>query len=137
MDHDTLIGQVQARARLDSRGAAEAATRATLETLAERIPASLADNLAAQLPREIGEHLHRVATAPDQPDTGIRMAYDEFLDRVAQRAGADKAKATHEARTVMEVVGEATQGGLTEKVRRALDDELARILFAGSTGTIT
>ncbi|GAB2896552.1 DUF2267 domain-containing protein [Streptomyces deserti] len=137
MDHDTFIGQVQARARLDSRGTAEAATRATLETLTERIPASLADHLAAQLPREISEHLRRVATAPDQPDTGIRMGYDDFLDRVAPRAGTDKAKATHEARTVMGVVGEAPQGGLTQKVRQALDDELARVLFAGSTGTIT
>ncbi|WP_406729069.1 DUF2267 domain-containing protein [Streptomyces sp. GD-15H] len=137
MDHDTFIGQVQARAHLDSRGTAETATRATLETLAERIPASLADNLAAQLPQEIGEHLRRVATAPDLPETGIRMDYDTFLDRVAQRAGEDKAKATHEARTVMELVGEATQGGLTDKVRQSLDDELARILFAGSSGGIT
>ncbi|MGC9540541.1 DUF2267 domain-containing protein [Streptomyces sp. UG1] len=137
MQHDTFIGQVQARAHLDSRGTAEAATRATLETLAERIPASLADNLAAQLPPEIGEHLRRVATAPDQPDTGIRMSYDDFLDRVAQRAGENKAKATHEARTVMEVVGEATQGRVTDKVRQALDDDLAHVLFAGSTGSIT
>jgi uncharacterized protein (DUF2267 family) len=137
MDHDTFIGQVQARAHLDSRGTAEAATRATLETLGERIPASLADNLAEQLPREIGEHLRRVATAPDQPDTGIRMDYDTFIDRVAERAGADKAKATHEARTVMELLGEATQGGMTDKVRQSLDDELARVLFAGSTGGIT
>ncbi|PAZ17321.1 hypothetical protein CLM62_02750 [Streptomyces sp. SA15] len=137
MDHDTFIGQVQARAHLDSRGAAEAATRATLETLAERIPASLADNLAAQLPREVGEHLRRVATAPDQPDTGVRMEYREFLDRVAQRAGADTAKATHEARSVVEVVGEATEGSLMSKVRQSLDDELARILFAGSTGSVS
>ena len=137
MDHDTLIGQVQARARLDSRGAAEAATRATLETLAERIPAPLADNLAAQLPREIAEHLRRVEAAPDQPETGVRMRYREFFDRVARRAGADTAKATYEARCVMEIVGEATQGGVLDHVRQSLDDELAAILFAGSTGGIT
>jgi uncharacterized protein (DUF2267 family) len=136
MDHDTFIGQVQARARLDSRGAAETATRATLETLAERIPATLADNLAEQLPREIGEHLRRVAVAQDQPDTGVRMDRNEFLDRVARRAGADRAKAAHEARTVVEVVGEATQGGLTGRVRASLDDDLAHLLFAGSTGSI-
>jgi len=134
MNHDTFIGQVQARARLDSRGSAEAASRATLETLAERIPAALADNLAAQLPHEIGEHLRRVAAAPDQLATGIRMEPDEFFDRVAQRAGADLPKATYEARCVMEVVGEATQGNLTGKVRQSLDDELAETLFAGSTG---
>ncbi|RKN39498.1 DUF2267 domain-containing protein [Streptomyces hoynatensis] len=135
MNHDTFIGQVQSRARLDSRGSAEAASRATLETLAERIPAALADNLAAQLPTEIGEHLRRVASAPDQLATGTRMQPDEFFDRVAQRAGADLPKATFEARCVMEVVGEATQGSLTGKVRQSLDEELADTLFAGSTGS--
>ncbi|MEU1889583.1 DUF2267 domain-containing protein [Streptomyces pristinaespiralis] len=134
MDHDTFIGQVQDRAHLGSRGAAEAATRATLETLAERVPAGLAGNLAAQLPSEIGEHLRRVATAPDQPVTGAPMSNREFFDRVAQRAGEDTPKAAHEARCVMEVVGEATQGALTGKIRQSLDDELAGSLFAGSTG---
>ena len=36
MDHDQFIGQVQYRARLVFRGDAERATRARLETLAER-----------------------------------------------------------------------------------------------------
>jgi uncharacterized protein (DUF2267 family) len=134
MDHDTFVGQVQARARLSSRGAAETATRATLETLAERVPAPLADHLAAQLPMEIGEHLRRVAAAPDQPVTGIRMSRPEFFDRVSQRSGAEYPKAVHEARCVVEVVGEATQGALTDKVRKSMDDDLAGVLFAGSTG---
>jgi uncharacterized protein (DUF2267 family) len=38
MQHDEFIGQVQNRAKLPSRGEAEGATRATLETLGERIP---------------------------------------------------------------------------------------------------
>ncbi|MDT0310560.1 DUF2267 domain-containing protein [Streptomyces sp. DSM 44917] len=134
MQHDEFIGQVQARARLDSRGAAETATRASLETLAERIPPGLAEKLAAQLPREIGENLRRVAYAPDLPDTGVRMAREEFFDRVAQRAGADVPKAVHEARCVMEVTGEATQGGLTDRIRQSLDEDLARVLFSGSGG---
>ncbi|MEV4683651.1 DUF2267 domain-containing protein [Streptomyces kurssanovii] len=134
MDHETFIGQVQDRAHLGSRGAAESATRATLETLAERVPAGLADNLAAQLPAEIGEHLRRVATAPDQPATGVPMSNREFFDRVAQRADESTPKAAHEARCVMEVVGEATQGALTDKIRHSMDDELAGSLFAGSSG---
>ena len=68
MEHDEFIGQVQARARLDSRGAAEQATRATLETLGERLSEGAAENLAAQLPHEIGEHLRRTASG-----TGERL----------------------------------------------------------------
>ncbi|WP_432156991.1 DUF2267 domain-containing protein [Streptomyces sp. bgisy153] len=54
-----------------------------------------------------------------------------FLDRVARRAGEDRTRtrAAHEARAVMELVDEATRGGLTDKLRKALDDELARTLF--------
>ncbi|MBA2950564.1 DUF2267 domain-containing protein [Streptomyces himalayensis] len=135
MQHDEFIGQVQARARLDSRGAAEAATRATLETLAERIPAGLSENVAAQLPQEIGEHMRRVETSPDHPVTGVRMTRQEFFDRVARREGKDVPKAVHDARSVIEVVGDAVQGGVTDKIRTSLDDELATVLFAGSTGT--
>ncbi|MDF4252276.1 MULTISPECIES: DUF2267 domain-containing protein [unclassified Streptomyces] len=135
MQHDEFIGQVQARAHLDSRGAAEACTRATLETLAERIPAPLADHLAAQLPTELGEHLRRIEYAPDIPQTGVRMTRQEFFDRVARRAGAQPPKAVHEARTVVELLGEATQGALTERIRQSMDDELASVLFAGSTGS--
>lgn len=54
MKHDECIGPVQRRARLRSRGAAERATRATLETLAARLAGDEADDLAAPLPPEIG-----------------------------------------------------------------------------------
>ena len=50
MDHDSFIGEVQNRAELASRGEALSATRATLETLGERIEEGQATNLAAQLP---------------------------------------------------------------------------------------
>ncbi|WP_165985474.1 DUF2267 domain-containing protein [Streptomyces sp. YIM 98790] len=136
MQHDQFIGEVQNKAGLDSRGAAERATRASLETLSERIPAGLADNIAAQLPHEIGEHMRRVATAPDVPYTGMRMTTQEFFDRVASRSGAKGPAAVYQARCVMEVVGEATQGGLMTKVREALPDELCNVLLAGSTGHV-
>ncbi|MFF4036461.1 DUF2267 domain-containing protein [Streptomyces sp. NPDC001816] len=42
--HEEFIGRVQARARLDSRGAAERATSAALATLAECIPAGPAES---------------------------------------------------------------------------------------------
>jgi uncharacterized protein (DUF2267 family) len=134
MQHDVFIGQVQNRAHLASRGQAETATRASLETLAERVPAPVARNLADQLPWEIGEHLRRVVLALDEPKDGWRMSRHEFFDRVAERARTTLPKATYEARCVIEVADEATNGTLKSKVRPVLDDQLAEILFAGSTG---
>ena len=57
MKHDEFIGRVQHYARLASRGDAERATRATLETLGERLAGGEPKDLASQLPPEIGLHL--------------------------------------------------------------------------------
>src|ERR687895_61986 len=103
MQHDQFIGQVQARARLSSRGEAERATRSVLETLGERIPEGLADNLAAQLPTEVGEHLRRTEVYGGY-GTGERFDKEEFVARVCDRSGFDAPQAAFAARVVCEVV---------------------------------
>ena len=129
MEHDEFIGQVQVRARLASRGEAERATRATLETLSERLAGGAGDKLAAQLPREIGEHLRR-GTSP----TGERFSLDSFFTKVSEREGVQRAQAAFHARAVLEVVDEATQGSVLTKVRDQLPDEFDRLFEAGSQG---
>lgn len=135
MQHDRFIGQVQARAQLDSRGAAEAVTRATLETLGERIPEHLAENLAAQLPTEIGEHLRRTVLSGGV-DTGERFGLDEFAERVSLRCGEPEPQAIYSARVVLEVVREATTGGIVGSVRDSLPEDLRRLVDAGSSGPL-
>ncbi|MQA85779.1 MAG: DUF2267 domain-containing protein [Streptosporangiales bacterium] len=132
MRHDEFIGQVQQQARLSSRGDAERATRATLETLAERIPGGLAENLAAQLPIEVGEHLRRVTHAPDEPELGERFGRNEFVTRIAERAGGgvDFPEAAHWARAVFALVDEATSGSLTEKVAQSLPEDIRTLVTA-------
>jgi uncharacterized protein (DUF2267 family) len=132
MQHDEFIGQVQQRARLSSRGDAERACRATLETLGERIPEGLADNLAAQLPHEIGEHLRRTVMYGGE-GTGERFDRSDFIERVASRSGADEPKAAYIARTVLEVVDEATEGGIVSKVLDSLPPDLRSLIAAGSS----
>ena len=136
MQHDEFIGQVQSRARLSSRGDAERACRATLETLGERVPEGLADNLASQLPRGIGEHLKRTEVYAGAA-TGERFGRQEFIDRVAERAGVREQQAAFLARAVTEVVDEATQGGLMAKVTEALPDDIRQLVTAGSTGNFS
>jgi uncharacterized protein (DUF2267 family) len=133
MQHDEFIGAVQHRARLASRGEAERAVRATLETLGERIPEGLADKLAAQLPHEVGEHLRRTEVYGGL-GTGERFDRDTFIARVADRAGGDGPHAAFLARVVLEVVDEATQGGVMNKLREALPPDLRSLVDAGSTG---
>jgi uncharacterized protein (DUF2267 family) len=119
MKHDEFIERVQDRARLDSGGAAETATRATLETLAERLAGGLPGNLGAQLPPESGRHL-------EQPG-GERFEIGGFWQRVADRetAGVDVPEAAFHSRAVLSVVAEAVSGDQLQRVREHLPDDWA------------
>lgn len=129
MKHDEFIGQVQHRARLGSRGEAERATRATLETLAERLAGGEAKDLAAQLPLEIGEHLRGQWSA-----IGERFSLDEFFRRVSLREGVDLPEAVFHARAVIEVLSKAVSKGEMDDVRAQLPAEFDRLFEAGSIG---
>ncbi|MEU8803615.1 DUF2267 domain-containing protein [Spirillospora sp. NPDC048819] len=133
MRHEEFIGQVQARARLSGHGEAERATRAVLETLGERIPEGLADNLAAQLPHEIGEHLRRTEVYGGA-GSGERFGRHDFIERIAARSGADEPRSAYLARVVLEVTDEATQGTVTDKVRHSLPADLRDLVTAGHNG---
>ncbi len=129
MKHDELIGQVQHRARLGSRGQAERATRATLETLAKRLAGGEAKDLAARLPLEIGEHLRGQWLA-----RGERFSLEECLRRVSLRECIDLPDAIIYARVVIAVLSEAVSRGKMDDVRMQLNAELDRLFGAGSTG---
>src|SRR5438132_1907027 len=100
--YDEFIGQVQHRARLSSRAEAERATRATLETLAERLAGGEAHDLASQLPREL-------AHALKLPDAGIgaKLTLDEFFELVSEREGVNLQDAALHARVVIGLITEA------------------------------
>ncbi|MFI7490466.1 DUF2267 domain-containing protein [Micromonospora echinaurantiaca] len=129
VQHHELVGQVQARARLADIGAATSAIRATLQTLGERVPDGLAENIAAELPREIGEYLRQTAKSPSG---GLRFDREEFVGRVADRAGMDRPEAAEAARVVLEVVGEATQGRIMERLQAALPTDIRQLVPAGT-----
>jgi uncharacterized protein (DUF2267 family) len=121
MQHDAFVGQLQHRAHLGSRGEAEAAIRATLETLADRIPQATAHHLADQLPREIGESLRR----------GIpeRFGLDEFVERIAARGKVDISTAAFHARLVLTLVAEAVSYGIMLKIRQELPDQFGTLFL--------
>jgi uncharacterized protein (DUF2267 family) len=85
MDYDRFITTVE-RATGVWRGAAERATRATLQTLADRISKEEALDLVEELPPELAP-----AMFTDGPAEGFDV--DEFIRRVAEREGADMATA--------------------------------------------
>jgi len=125
MNHDEFVGQVQHRAQLPSRGAAETIIRVTFETLAERLLPNAADHLSAQLPPELARHLALGAYFQ-------HLSLDEFYKRIADREGCDLPKAVFHARCVMETVAEAISPGALRKLQMQLPVEYSD-LFAFST----
>jgi len=120
MKHDEFIGRVQHYARLASRGDAERATRATLETLGERLAGGEPKDLASQLPPEIGLHLLQYG------GIGERFSLDEFYRRVSEREGEDLPKAVFHARAVIRVLNEAVSKGEIEDIFAQLPPEFDR-----------
>jgi uncharacterized protein (DUF2267 family) len=121
MKHDEFVGQLQHRAHLASRGEAEAAIRATLETLADRIPQATANHLADQLPPEIGESL-RYGIAE-------RFGMDALIERIAGREKVKFSIASFHARLVLSLVSEVVAYGIMLKVRRELPEEFGTLFL--------
>ena len=126
MQTQQFLGQVQNKARLATLGEAMRATRATLETLAERLGPDESRHLAAQLPHEIQIFLSDSGTPMPE-----RFSSDEFLQRVCEREGRALPESTQHARAVMDVLTEAVSLGETTDVLARLPDDYRR-LFAGN-----
>jgi uncharacterized protein (DUF2267 family) len=112
MDYEHFVTLVEQDLGV-GRERAERAIRATLQTLAERIAAGEARDLAEELSDELAPW---VATTTDAE----RFHVDEFVRRVADREGVDVPTAERHARAVFAVLGQAV-------TRRQLDDLAAQL----------
>jgi uncharacterized protein (DUF2267 family) len=131
MQFDEFVGQVQSRAHLASKGEALSASRATLETLAERLAGKEAEHLAAQLPTEIAAFVRTPSAG-----AGESFYLDEFFARVSAREGVKLPQAVFDARVVIEVLQEAVSAGEIRDVKAQLPAEFDPLFEAGSTGAM-
>jgi uncharacterized protein (DUF2267 family) len=117
MNYVTFVRGVEARAAggLDEPRA-QRAIETTLHTLAERISATEAANLAAQLPKQLKPALR--ARGPREP-----FDFHEFLGRMAERDGISPSEALDHARAVTSMLAEAVTGHELRRVRGELGAE--------------
>jgi uncharacterized protein (DUF2267 family) len=123
--HDEFMTKVGQRADT-SLEAAEALTAATLQTLAERISGGEAADLAAQLPTELKPHL----TGSEEP--AERFGKDEFIRRVAERAGTDPDRARAGVRAVFATIREAVTPGEVDDITAQLPQEFEELVGSKS-----
>ena len=124
MQTQEFLGQVQNKAHLATLGEAMRATRATLETLAERLGPDESRHLAALLPHEIQLFLSDAGTPMPE-----RFSPDEFLLRVCAREGIALPESSEHARVVIDVLTEALSPRDPTGVLARLPDDYRR-LFA-------
>ena len=113
MDYSQFIGQVQHRLEMPTQGKTVRAIRATLTTVGERLQEGEAQDLAGPLPMEIDWYL-------ESADSGQRFDFDEFVDRVGERASADDQDALFYAQAIMSLVAELVPEGELQQVRDQL-----------------
>jgi uncharacterized protein (DUF2267 family) len=122
MKYDEFIKHVQSIAQIDSRQAAEQATCATLETIAERIVGNEASQLAAQLPQELGQCLRG-----HEGENGQFFSLQEFYQRVSQKAGVEPVAAAMQVRAVFTVLNRAVTPGEFADVKANFSDDYSEL----------
>ena len=132
MKYDEFIKHVQTVAQLNSREEAERATKATLETIKERIVGNEGKDLASQLPTEIGQYLRG-----REGEDGQHFPIEEFYQRVSEKEGVDKTTAANHARAVFSVLQDAVSPGEFADVRANFSDDYAELFATGSSSEVS
>ncbi|MFC4552588.1 MULTISPECIES: DUF2267 domain-containing protein [Halorussus] len=113
MQFKDFVGEVQHRLELSDLGRAVRATRAVLTTLGERLQEGEAADLAGPLPMEVDYYL-------ESAESGQRFDYDEFVERVQERAEVKRSDADYYGKIVVGLVSELISRAEIEEVRSLL-----------------
>jgi len=132
MKYDEFIKHVQTVAQLNSRDEAEGATRATLETLKERIVGDEASQLAAQMPQELAECLRG-----QEGENGQAFSMQDFISRVSEKEGVDPTAAAIHVRAVFSVLQSAVTPGEFDDIRANLSEDYAGLFATSPTSEVS
>jgi uncharacterized protein (DUF2267 family) len=121
MDYETFERKVAERAGV-SREQARQLIRATLETLADRVTAGEAHDVASQLPGPAKEWF--ISSEPEAERFGL----DEFIRRVSERGGAPPGEARTGAQAVLVTLRQAITGGEFRDLMSQLPREFSELV---------
>jgi uncharacterized protein (DUF2267 family) len=119
--YEEFIDAVADRTALP-RDEAETLTRATLRVLAERLSGGEADDLRAQLPKQLQVDLLSPREEAEAFDA------EEFARRVSQRSGLDEADAGAGVLAVLATIRDAVSPGEFQDVLSQLGREFAELI---------
>ncbi|MET8252131.1 DUF2267 domain-containing protein [Micromonospora sp. NPDC005197] len=126
MEYDDFINAVATRLKVSTDQAATL-TSATLETLADRISAGQAEDLAYQLPDGLDDHLRKPPPLRRQ-EHAQPFGLDEFVRRVADQPAVDRALAGAGVRAVLTTLREAVSRDEFEDAMAQLPKEFRQVI---------
>ncbi|MEV4656831.1 DUF2267 domain-containing protein [Micromonospora sp. NPDC049301] len=126
MEYEDFINAVATRAKVSTDQAATL-TSATLQTLADRISAGQAEDLAYQLPDGLDDHLRKQPPHRRQ-EQAQSFGLDEFVRRVADRPTVDRALAAAGVGAVLTTLREAVSRDEFEDAVAQLPKEFQQVI---------
>ncbi|MGI5520217.1 DUF2267 domain-containing protein [Micromonospora sp. CA-259024] len=126
MEYQDFIDAVATRAKVPTDQAVTL-TRATLQTLADRISAGQAENLAYQLPDGLDDHLRKPPPHRRQ-EHAQSFGLEEFVRRVADRPAVDRALAAAGVGAVLTTLREAVSRDQFEDAVAQLPKEFRQVI---------
>ena len=133
MEYEDFIDAVATRAKVSTDQAATL-TRATLETLADRISAGKAEDLAFQLPDGLDGPLRKPPPLSGRGEHAKSFGLEEFVRRVADRPAVDRALADAGVRAVLTTLREAVSREDFEDAMAQLPKEFRQVIEPVSAG---
>ena len=113
MEYTEFITHVQSLTQSESREEAEVATRATLGIIKQIVPSNEREELAVQIPQELGKYLCGSETEPVQS-----FHLQEFIERISQKESLAPTISIIHVRAVFAVLQNAVT---PEKFRKFYD----------------
>ncbi|MFE9691895.1 DUF2267 domain-containing protein [Micromonospora sp. NPDC005806] len=124
MEYEDFINAVATRAKMSTDQAATV-TGATLQTLADRISAGQAENLAYQLPEGLDDCLRKPLR---QEQVKTSLGFEDFVQRVADRPDVDRALADAGIGAVLTTLREAVTRDEFENTVAQLPKEFRQVI---------
>lgn len=131
MEYDEFITHVQSLAQSDSREEAERATRATLETIKERIAGNEAQELARILPEPLSNCLRGAET-----EQGQIFDLQEFIARTSKKENIEPTTAAMHVRAVFAVLQNAIKPETFASFHAHFSHDYEELFATSPTGEI-
>jgi uncharacterized protein (DUF2267 family) len=131
VEYNEFITHVQSLAQSDSREEAERATRATLETLKERIAGDEAEELAKNLPQQLGDYLRG-----REGDSGQSFNLQEFIARASKKEKIEPTTAAIHVRAVFAVLQNALSPEIFASLHAYFSHDYEELFAISPTGEV-